>query len=156
MSQNSFLALWTKRYPWIESFTNSPQYKNTNIANFVLAIPFKLNQTNEVCNLEKQYSYTYWHLISPLLKIIKETTNIWEYKVCINATIANVVRLWKCPMTVSLQWLRLNMTSCLVGSISITQILKLVYSPSIKQCRINRRKTMAEWGRACCRVSYVA
>ena len=34
-------------------FTNSPQYKNANIANFVLAVPLERNSTNEVYNLGK-------------------------------------------------------------------------------------------------------
>ena len=33
-------------------FTNFPQYKNANIANFVLAVTSERNWTNEVCNLE--------------------------------------------------------------------------------------------------------
>ena len=33
-------------------FTNSLQYNNANIANFVLAVPLKVTWTNEVCNLE--------------------------------------------------------------------------------------------------------
>ena len=33
-------------------FIKSPQYKNANIANFVLAMSFKINKTNEVCHLE--------------------------------------------------------------------------------------------------------
>ena len=36
----------------VEFFTVSPQCKNANIAKFVLAVPFKINLTNEVCNLE--------------------------------------------------------------------------------------------------------
>ena len=36
----------------IEFFTNSPQYKNANIANFILAVPSETNYTNEVCNFE--------------------------------------------------------------------------------------------------------
>ena len=35
----------------IEVFTNSLQHKNTNIANFVLAVPFEMNMTNEIWNL---------------------------------------------------------------------------------------------------------
>ena len=31
----------------------SPQYKNANIAKFVLAVPFKIKKTHEVYNLEK-------------------------------------------------------------------------------------------------------
>ena len=33
-------------------FTNSTQYKNVNIANFVIAVPLDMNETSEVCNLE--------------------------------------------------------------------------------------------------------
>ena len=31
-------------------FTNSPQYKNANIGNFVLAVRLERNWTKEVCN----------------------------------------------------------------------------------------------------------
>ena len=31
---------------------DKPQYKNANIAKFIPAVPFKINNTNEVCNLE--------------------------------------------------------------------------------------------------------
>ena len=30
-------------YPSIQFFTNSQQYKNTNIANFILAVPLEIN-----------------------------------------------------------------------------------------------------------------
>ena len=33
-------------------FTNSSQYKNANVASFVLAVPLETTWTNEVCNLE--------------------------------------------------------------------------------------------------------
>ena len=33
--------------------TISPQYKNPNIANFVVAMPFKIKKTNKVYNLER-------------------------------------------------------------------------------------------------------
>ena len=36
----------------IKDLPNSPQYKNANIANFVLARLLERNWTNEVCNLE--------------------------------------------------------------------------------------------------------
>ena len=36
----------------VEFFTNSPQYKNANIANFVLAVALEMSETNEVCGLE--------------------------------------------------------------------------------------------------------
>ena len=35
-----------------EFLTISLQQKNANIANFVLVVPFKINTTIEVCNLE--------------------------------------------------------------------------------------------------------
>ena len=35
-----------------EFFTNSPQKKNVNIANFILALLLKINKPNELCNLE--------------------------------------------------------------------------------------------------------
>ena len=38
-------------YHKIEVFTNSLQYKNANIANFILAVPFRMSLTNEICNL---------------------------------------------------------------------------------------------------------
>ena len=33
-------------------FINSPQYKNDNIANFVLAVPLKINKTNGIYNFK--------------------------------------------------------------------------------------------------------
>ena len=36
----------------IEYFTISPHYKNGNIANFILAVPLKINKNNKVYNLE--------------------------------------------------------------------------------------------------------
>ena len=39
-----------------EFFTNSPEHKNANIANFILAVLFNINKSNEVCNLEIQSS----------------------------------------------------------------------------------------------------
>ena len=55
------------RVKLIEVFTNSLQYKNANIADFVLDEPLKFNQSNEVCNLEIEYYYTSCYLISNLL-----------------------------------------------------------------------------------------
>ena len=37
----------------IEFFTISPQHKNDNIANFVLAMSFNIKKTNKVCNVER-------------------------------------------------------------------------------------------------------
>ena len=50
-----------------EVFTNYSQHKNANIANFVLAVPFEINMTNEICNLNMWSSYSHWHLFSYLL-----------------------------------------------------------------------------------------
>ena len=50
----------------IKVFTISPQYKNANIANFVMAAPLKIKKTNKVCNLESN-PFTTWNLISLLL-----------------------------------------------------------------------------------------
>ena len=36
----------------LEFFTNSPQYKNVNIANFVLALSLKIKYSHRTCNLE--------------------------------------------------------------------------------------------------------
>ena len=36
----------------LEVFTNSPQYKNANIANFVLAVPLEINKNNEFHNIQ--------------------------------------------------------------------------------------------------------
>ena len=35
-----------------EFFRISPQYKNGNIADFILVMPFKIKKTNKVCSLE--------------------------------------------------------------------------------------------------------
>ena len=34
----------------LEFFTISSHYKNGNIANFTLAVPFKIKKTNKVCS----------------------------------------------------------------------------------------------------------
>ena len=34
---------------WLKVFTISLQYKNANIANFILAVLLEINNTNEVC-----------------------------------------------------------------------------------------------------------
>ena len=49
-----------------EVFTNFSQYKNVNIANFVLAVPLERNWMNEFCNLEMYCCDTHWYLISHL------------------------------------------------------------------------------------------
>ena len=40
---------------WLETFTNSLQYKNANTANFVLAIPWQINPSNKVCVQEMAF-----------------------------------------------------------------------------------------------------
>ena len=35
--------------------TDSPQYKNASISDFVLAMPFKIKKINEVCNFESDH-----------------------------------------------------------------------------------------------------
>ena len=47
-----FLFVMVSRILTFEVFTNCLQYENDNIANFVLALPLKMNKSNEVCNLE--------------------------------------------------------------------------------------------------------
>ena len=42
-----------------EIFTNSPQYKNVNIAICVLAVLFEIYWTTGISNLEMQYSCTH-------------------------------------------------------------------------------------------------
>ena len=37
----------------LEFFMISPQHNNAHIANFVLAMPFKIEKTDKVCNLER-------------------------------------------------------------------------------------------------------
>ena len=46
----------------IEVFINSLQYKNDNIANFVLALPLKINSINEDCSFKKEVSKTHYYL----------------------------------------------------------------------------------------------
>ena len=38
----------------IRFFTNSQQYKNVSITNFVLVVPLEINETNEPCNTLKE------------------------------------------------------------------------------------------------------
>ena len=62
--------LVTSCYLVVEFFTNSPQYKNANIADFVLALPFKINWSNELCNLETKSLPTSWFLILHILSLV--------------------------------------------------------------------------------------
>ena len=66
-----FGNLWTSLYDLydekepqlsIEFFKNAPQYNNAKIVNFVLAVPFEKNYTNEVYSLETQYSHTHRYI----------------------------------------------------------------------------------------------
>ena len=78
-------------------FTNSLQYKNVNIVICVLAVPFEIYWTTEVSNLEMQslipsdikFCIYYYNMI----RIKKETANVWEHTNDNIATIANVVDL---------------------------------------------------------------
>ena len=36
----------------LEFFTISPQYKNANMTNFILAVPLKIRKTYKVCKLD--------------------------------------------------------------------------------------------------------
>ena len=89
------------KFGTIGVFTNSPQYKDANITNFVLALPVDRNWTNAVCNLEMRtsttdiYFHIYWYHV---LQIKKETANLSQYKVDNNVNIANFVHLWKTRM----------------------------------------------------------
>ena len=78
----------------IEVFTNSSQYKNANIANFVLAVPLECNWTNKVCSIKIYFTHT---LVSnfTFTNTNKEENckYIWEYKVGNNANIVNFVHL---------------------------------------------------------------
>ena len=63
----------------------TPQDKNTNIVNFILPVPLKINPSNNVCATLKYNPllplhislHIYWH---HLMQIEKKTANIWEYK----------------------------------------------------------------------------
>ena len=64
----------------IEFFTISLQYKNANIADFVLIVPFKIIKTNKVGNLErKSLCVCLWkcwstkHLPSPMDSLFEES-----------------------------------------------------------------------------------
>ena len=54
----------TKSPTTLGIFINSPQYKNANIANFVLAVPLKIKWTNEISYLEMESSCIHWCIIS--------------------------------------------------------------------------------------------
>ena len=41
----------------IEFLTKSSQYKNANIANFILAVPLEMKK-NGICDLEMQFSFS--------------------------------------------------------------------------------------------------
>ena len=50
-------------------FTVCPQYGTANIANFVLAMPFKMKKTDKVCNRETQSSLpvdVYFHITNSM------------------------------------------------------------------------------------------
>ena len=63
-------------------FTNSSQYKNANIASFILAESLERNWTSPDLITSMDISHH-------VMLIKKETSIIWEYKVGNNANIAN-------------------------------------------------------------------
>ena len=75
----------------------SSQHKNANIANFVLAIPFKIQRLLQSaalkCNPFYQLTSKFQIYKNRKIEIMKKTANKWEYKVGINIIIAKVVRL---------------------------------------------------------------
>ena len=75
LKSNDYSLDWVQRATIINSiefFTISPQHKNDNITNFVLALPFKIKKTNKVCNLQ----------INPFYQLTSNFTftNILRYK----------------------------------------------------------------------------
>ena len=107
MSHKS-LSIYTSPYPvnnTLEFFTNSPQHKNTNIANFTFDVPLQRNWTNDIYSDEISSYYIHWHLISHLLisyganKVENckymgiQSWHWWQY------CQSNFVRLWKTRLT---------------------------------------------------------
>ena len=85
-------------------FTNSLQYRNANICNFILAVQFKIDNINKVGKLK--ISNISFHIYEHhMVQIMKETAHIWLYKFSINAIVAKCVCLWRCPVS---WWLRDN------------------------------------------------
>ena len=52
LSVKTLFTKTTTNCETIGVFTNSPQYNNANIANFILVVPLEKNWTNEVCKLK--------------------------------------------------------------------------------------------------------
>ena len=48
VERNFKLEMIEKKCQSMEVFTNFPQYKKANIANFILAVPLEMNETEEV------------------------------------------------------------------------------------------------------------
>ena len=69
-TRNVRFVLFTKNLNGF--FTNSQQYKNSNIANFVLDLPLEMNKTNEDRNLEMQLFYASF-------RKMKKNANKWEH-----------------------------------------------------------------------------
>ena len=65
--QSKYISLILPIIIAIEFFTISPQCKNVNIANYVLAVPLKINYSYNMYNLEMPSSCSPWFLISYLL-----------------------------------------------------------------------------------------
>ena len=73
-------------------FTNSLQYRNANICNFILAVQFKIDNINKVGKLK--ISNISFHIYEHhMVQIMKETAHIWLYKFSINAIVAKCVCL---------------------------------------------------------------
>ena len=61
----------------IEVFTNSPKHKNAIIANSILAVPLKMNNTDKISNFEMHCSFIHviQKLDGPLVQIKKKNGN---------------------------------------------------------------------------------
>ena len=88
-------AFLKKNQMVIEFFTSSRQYKNADIANFVLALPPNGNQSNEVFKLEMYSSCTPWFSNFKFTNINwcnqRKSSNVRENIVNNDANIANFV-----------------------------------------------------------------
>ena len=75
--------------------TNSPQYKNANIAKFVFALPLETNYSNKACDPEIYPHVTLdflFHIyLHHLLQIKKTNAKVCEYKVFNSTNIADFV-----------------------------------------------------------------
>ena len=107
----------------LEFFTNASRYKNANIANFILAVPLENNNINEVYNLEIQFPYTHWHIISQLPPK-QQTANF----VCLWKTVAAIVQVVSAPNYSSINGHRTWTTICPSYLFEDVRILSQFYS----------------------------